>query len=139
MLVRQLVTSHNLTLKEKTDIEIEILKYPYGQASLETGWLPIFSHEHFISNRIAMMPTLLIGDMGMANKTRYCLRNNYHFECVRTGFDASRETDLEQIHFIRRLPTRDWIFWADTDTMVMNHHIRLERYASGTNKKFNLV
>ena len=40
MLVRQLVTSHNLTLKEKTDIEIEILKYPYGQASLETGWLP---------------------------------------------------------------------------------------------------
>ncbi len=65
------------------------------------------------------------------NKQTYCQMHHYDFECIRSGFDASRPPAWSKIPFIQqRLANFDYVVWMDADLLIMRPGIPLESLIS---------
>lgn len=65
--------------------------------------------------------------ISLRNKVEYCLAHDYSLHMVTHSLVQERKAVWSKLPFlITLLPLHDWIFWADTDCLFMNHDIRLE-------------
>lgn len=61
------------------------------------------------------------------NKIAYAAQHGYAFQCLTSGFDASRPPSWSKIPFIKQaLRKYDWVFWTDADSLIMNRGVKLE-------------
>lgn len=68
-----------------------------------------------------------LAEQSSPNKARYCERHGYTFIEQTTGFPKDRTAVWGKILFVKQhLPGYDWIFWTDTDSLIMNQAIRIE-------------
>lgn len=65
------------------------------------------------------------------NKRAYARKHGYRFQEITGGFDPSRPPAWSKILFVRRaLRTHPWVFWTDSDSLIMNSDVRLESFIS---------
>ena len=70
-----------------------------------------------------------LGELTRSNKQRYCDRHGYEFIVCDSGHDRDREPHWYKIKALRQhLPAFDWIFYTDTDAIIMNQAICLETF-----------
>lgn len=64
-----------------------------------------------------------------SNKVEYALQNGYRFLCKNDDFTLPHASG-EKLPFIRKYlrehPETEWVWWLDIDTLITNHHIRIE-------------
>lgn len=68
-----------------------------------------------------------LGEITKINKYAYCARHCYNFKTYTSGFDITRPYAWSKIKFIQEnLEYFDWVFWIDSDAIILNESIRLE-------------
>lgn len=92
-------------------------------------------HQMAFSSDIAVV-TLAAGEgyaksvqSSIENKQAYCLLHGYDFICGDETLDASRPIPWSKIRLILDVLKRgdhQWVFWTDSDSLIMNDSIKLE-------------
>lgn len=63
------------------------------------------------------------------NKQAYCDRHGYDLDVRTTGFIRSRHPVWSRLRFLAEALHRyDWAWWTDVDSLVLEPHLRLERF-----------
>ena len=61
------------------------------------------------------------------NKMEYCLAHDYSLHLVTHSLAERRKGSWSKLPLLLTLlQLHDWVFWADTDCLFLNHNIRLE-------------
>lgn len=67
------------------------------------------------------------------NKQAYAQKHGYGFRCITSGFVPDREPTWSKIKFIEEaFDEYEWVFWTDSDSLIMNSEIRLESFFGGS-------
>jgi len=69
----------------------------------------------------------VIGELSRQSKEEYCKIHGYDFSLKDKDFDPSWVYRTERVNIlINEIGNYDWIWYLDTDTMIMNQTIRIE-------------
>ena len=68
-----------------------------------------------------------VSSISFHNKVDYCMAHDYSLHIVTHSLAENRKGSWSKLPLLEKLlHLHDWIFWADTDCLFMNHKIRLE-------------
>lgn len=102
---------------------------------IPSWWMAIPSSKHRTSpGKIAVLTCYdqdmaEVGRISSANKRSYCERHRYDFIEETEALETGRPPTWWKIKLLQKhLPSYDWIFWTDADSLVMNPSVRLERF-----------
>ena len=70
-----------------------------------------------------------IADLTVPNKREYCLQHGYDFlEIIDDNTFGKHPAFAKFSSAIKYLPFYDWIFYNDTDSLIMNYNVKLESF-----------
>lgn len=67
--------------------------------------------------------------IGNPNKQKYCDKHGYDFISYDQKLDHPRHPSWHKIPYMQQtLPNYDWVFWADSDSFVINSDVKIEDF-----------
>jgi hypothetical protein len=70
-----------------------------------------------------------IADLTVPNKKEYCAKNGYDFlEIVDEDTQGKHPAFAKFSSTLKYMPFYDWVFYNDTDSLIMNYNIKLESF-----------
>lgn len=68
-----------------------------------------------------------LNSISARNKIEYCLAHDYSLHLVTHSLADERKGSWSKLPLLQTLlQLHEWVFWADTDCLFLNHNIRLE-------------
>jgi hypothetical protein len=78
-----------------------------------------------------------IGDITSEVNKKYCEKHGYDFQCINTMIDSNMSVYWQKPLAIKKfIEDYDWVFYIDSDSMFMNHNIKIE---SIIDENYNLI